>query len=321
MRAFETLLAKFAPMFDSLSPYNDSDGAYQIKTRPNFGRSRLIDARDGLGLVLGWTRTRGSQMVLQMIFGMTQSCTSLYIQFGSRILTHVLQQIDEARVRVPSIQYVAEMIDLVQKRHPALEKVLCTMDGVKLLLECSSSDDEQNNYHNGWQCDHFVNAVFVFCPDGTIRVCCYNVPGSQHDSTIAEVGGIYKKLGDIFSARGGRCTVDSAFARMNHPFLIKSGKDSVELNRTERQLLKEATSMRQSAEWGMRAFQSSFPRIKDRIKWEVFGKRRHMLKMLVLLFNFRTNMVGINQILSVYKGHLDRDTNEDYMNRMEMHEE
>ena len=31
---------------------------------------------------------------------------------------------------------------------------------------------------------------------------------------------------------------------------------------------REATSMRQSAEWGMRSFQSSFPRIKDRIIYE-----------------------------------------------------
>ena len=126
----------------------------------------MIDSRDGIGLVLAWTRTRGSQMVLQLIFGMTQTCASLYIQFGSRILTHVLQQIDDARVRVPSIQYVEKMMDLVRRKHPALENVWCTMDGLKLLLECSSSDDGQNNFYNGCQCDHYVNAVFNFCPDG-----------------------------------------------------------------------------------------------------------------------------------------------------------
>jgi hypothetical protein len=32
--------------------------------------------------------------------------------------------------------------------------------------------------------------------------------------------------------------------------------------------------MRQSAEWGMRAFQSSMPRIKDRMKFEERGERK-----------------------------------------------
>ena len=35
---------------------------------------------------------------------------------------------------------------------------------------------------------------------------------------------------------------------------------------------REATSMRQSAEWGMRSFQSSFPRIKDRIPFKERGE-------------------------------------------------
>ena len=62
---------------------------------------------------------------------------------------------------------------------------------------------------------------------------------------------------------------------------------------------KEATAMRQSAEWGMRAFQSSFPRIKDRIIFEENGERRLILRLLAL-FNYRANMVGINQIRHTY---------------------
>ena len=72
--------------------------------------------------------------------------------------------------------------------------------------------------------------------------------------------------------------------------------------------------MRQSAEWGMRAFQSSFPRIKDRIHWEVFGKRKTMMKMMIMLFNFRTRTIGINQILNVYKKHLEEDASMRFRN-------
>ena len=78
-------------------------------------------------------------------------------------------------------------------------------------------------------------------------------------------------------------------------------------------LATEATAMRQSAEWGMRAFQSSFPRIKDRIGFESIGQRKLMMKVMVLLFNLRAQRVGINQILNVYMPSLNVNVNELYV--------
>ena len=80
--------------------------------------------------------------------------------------------------------------------HPALQDVWCTMDGLKLYLQPSSDCTTQKNFYNGWTHDHYVGAVIVFCPDGTIPICCYNVPGSPvHDSMIAErMGNVYNKL-------------------------------------------------------------------------------------------------------------------------------
>ena len=68
----------------------------------------------------------------------------------------------------------------------------------------------------------------------------------------------------------------------------------------------EATAMRQSAEWGMRSFQASFPRIKDRLVYEETGERKLILQMLVLLFNYRANKVGISQIRNTYMTPLER---------------
>jgi hypothetical protein len=65
-------------------------------------------------------------------------------------------------------------------------------------------------------------------------------------------------------------------------------------------LQQEATSLRQAAEWGMRAIQSSFPRLKDRIQYENNGERKVFLLLLPLLYNYRTNLVGLNQIGSTY---------------------
>ena len=102
-------------------------------------------------------------------------------------------------------------------------------------------------FYNGWTCDHYVSAVFVFCPDGSIPICCYNVPGLIHDSAIAGMGKKYNKL-EGYNRTGGCCTVDSAFACTGHPFLIKSGNKSVDMTLEGMAIHREATSMRQAAE-------------------------------------------------------------------------
>ncbi len=74
---------------------------------------------------------------------------------------------------------------------------------------------------------------------------------------------------------------------------------------------RDATSVRQMAEWGMLTMQTSFPRMRDRFVYEERGERRIVLKMFVLLYNMRARMVGINQIRNTYMRHLLQDANED----------
>ena len=66
--------------------------------------------------------------------------------------------------------------------------------------------------------------------------------------------------------------MDSAFARMSYPFLIKSRNPLPDMTLDEIEVAKDATSMHQSSEWGMLAFQASFPRIKDHITIEYRGQ-------------------------------------------------
>ncbi len=184
-------------------------------------------------------------------------------------------------------------------------------------LECAGDEDKQKKYYSDWTCDHYVSAVLVFCPDRTIPICCYNVPGMVHDSEIALIGKVYEKLDTIYRATGGCCTVNSAFAKNNYPFLIKSKKPTVDMTPHEIRIAIGATSMCQSAEWGMHAFQASFPRVKDRIAFEYKGQRKMMVKLMLLLFNLRARRIGINQILNVYMTSLIQDVNEIYNNSNE----
>jgi hypothetical protein len=161
--------------------------------------------------------------------------------------------------------------------------------------------------------------VFVFCPDGTIPIAFFNVPGSVHDSQVAYWGRVYDKLEAVYDETGGKCTVDSAFGKVSRPFLIKSSQDCLvstmptrEEQRLDLQRKRQATSMRQAAEWGMRAIQSSFPRLKDTFVYEENGERRIVMKMICLLYNLRARSVGINQIKNVFMKQLDEDANNEF---------
>ena len=74
----------------------------------------------------------------------------------------------------------------------------------------------------------------------------------------------------------------------------------------------EATSMHQTAEWGMQAFQALFPWVKDRIDFEEVGQQKLMIKLMILLYNLRARRVGTNQILNVYMPSLNVNVNELY---------
>lgn len=122
---------------------------------------------------------------------------------------------------------------------------------------------------------------------------------------------MYDKLNKHFEQYNGRCVVDSAFSKGGYPFLIKSAQDHVTNANCVEEILemRQATSARQASEWGMRAFQGSFPRMKDRFPYEERGERKLILYCTVLLFNLRTRKVGLNQILSSYMPQLSVEAN------------
>ena len=58
-------------------------------------------------------------------------------------------------------------------------------------------------------------------------------------------------------------------------------------------------SLRQASEWGMRALQGTFPRLKARLPADN-DFRHDIILCVLLLHNFRTEKVGINQIATVF---------------------
>ena len=72
---------------------------------------------------------------------------------------------------------------------------------------------------------------------------------------------VYEAMEKVFIATGGKVVVDSAFKIGTKEYLIKSSQEDP---LDERLLLinRQATSIRQLSEWGMRMIQGSFPRLK-----------------------------------------------------------
>jgi DDE superfamily endonuclease len=106
-----------------------------------------------------------------------------------------------------------------------LPDVFAVADGCKLYFESTTDLDEQSMYYNGWKSSHFITNLFVFSIDGRCISAVLNAPGSLHDSTLAEWGGVYQELPDMYERTGGKCCVDSAFSTANNEFLIKSAEN------------------------------------------------------------------------------------------------
>ncbi len=170
------------------------------------------------------------------------------------------------------------------------------MDGLKLYIERPPDETIHIQYHNGWTHDHYITNVVVFTPDGTIPMAYSKISRCIHDSQVAECGNICAELEKMFDEYGLCYVVDSGFGKIEKDFMVKSIQDDLSSDKTTHKEAKidvkvkrGAKSMCQSAEWGMRGFQASFPRMKD-----CFNNK--VIRMYVLLFNLSSWLVGINQI-------------------------
>ena len=63
---------------------------------------------------------------------------------------------------------------------------------------------------------------------------------------------------------------------------------------------RDATSIRQLSEWGMRMIQAQFPRLKDNVNFEDEGERKILFRLMCHLYNYQTHSIGHNTILNSY---------------------
>ncbi len=305
----------FKPIFNNYTLYTKSSFICKLHNKKK-GRPRSVTSISCLALVLTWTRTKGALRILQLIFGLTSSPISTWLKFGRRCLIKALFNHPAAKVQLPTGQEIRAFETTIKNKFNLLHNVWGAMDGVKLLIEQTGHGDEQNNFYNGWTHDHYVTNLLLFSPDGKVRGCYLNAPGVLHDSTLATWGNLYDDIDPIFERFGSHVDVDSTFAKANKESMIKSQRSNVTMDGFFVQpptFNRQATGCWQFLEWGMRGLQGSFPRITERLHYELSGERKYIIISMILLFNWRASTVGQNQIRTVYLPHLDVDVDE-YLN-------
>jgi hypothetical protein len=310
--SFQCLIDLFEPIYDSHF-LNRVSGFIQplvpLSTGKRNGRPRHLDAAGCLGLVLMWYRTRGAvSRSLCLMFGLTLTPMQRWLKLGKRILLYILQDHPDAMIRKPTAAEVLAYTAAISTQYRHVPDVWGACDGLKLAMQASTDDTTQNMFYNGWTHGHYISCIFVFAPDGKIRICSINSPGCWHDSTQADHGGVYDKCEEVFDQTGGKVVIDAAFSLGQKGYFIKSAQldpmDAQEMLKN-----RDATSVRQLSEWGMRQIQAKFPRLKDDMPYEEQGERKVTLNLMVLLYNFQTARVGMNQIQTVYMLEQSPDAN------------
>jgi hypothetical protein len=105
----------------------------------------------------------------------------------------------------------------------------------------------------------------------------------------------------IYNTTGGIAAVDAAFSKKCCPFLIKSGKCKLGETMLQMTICRQATSLQQSAEWGMRAIQGSLPSLKDKLFFsQTIADCKAFLHLIPMLLNFRAGQIELSQIMTTF---------------------
>ena len=127
---------------------------------------RSLDAAGGLGLILHWLSSTMRHISLQQIFALVPSTVSRYLHFALSILLEVLRQMPHATIAWPQGDEFLELSGYVSMRHPLLQGVFGSIDGLNLPCQVSSDIEMENATYNGWLHSHFISSVIVFSSKG-----------------------------------------------------------------------------------------------------------------------------------------------------------
>jgi hypothetical protein len=198
---------------------------------------------------------------------------------------------------------------MINNREHSIDDVIGFMDGASLATECTSEATTQNAFYSGYECDTVINNVFAYGPDGKVFIAAIKCPGSWADGSLSSLffDSIRRRIGPY------KICVDQGFPRSGDAWNVLVGpmneRSARRLHPAVREYMLQVsnvyTSLRQSSEWGMRGLQGSFPHCKKRLPSN-FRQRRLVMESIVLIHNCCTDIVGSNQIKTMFDPEYER---------------
>ncbi|KAI0308625.1 hypothetical protein OF83DRAFT_206224 [Amylostereum chailletii] len=246
--------------------------------QPRIG-ARSLDAAGALGLALHYLASAAHETSYQQIFALIPSTVDRYISFSITILLGTVKNIPEGEIRWPEGQEFEEWNGLIVARHELLTGGFGSLDGLKLAVQESDDPDIENATYNGWTHGHYESSVFAFSPRGVIFCAAINLPDTAFPRGTQNIAGRIK-----------------APLKAN-AVLPEDPQELAALRAFNRQLL----SYRQTAEWGMRALQGSFGRLRVPLKIDDDNGRADLIELCARLSNIRALCVGVSEIRNVYE--------------------
>jgi len=293
------------------------DDIYRAERRPSRnvgGRPPSLDCQDRVGLCLMYFTSHMRTKHLCCIFGVVPTVCNGSINDTLVKIVRALTKHPLAKIEFPAHDEMEMLASQVARREATVRYIIGFTDGCQIKVCCGEDDDEQGMHYNGHIKDTTVNNVFMFCPLGLIRHAAFNFPGCCHDAFVARylINVVREKIGLYMIC------VDQGFPRDGDLYDIFVGliskKAYAKLDPRVRELLRHKshvyTSLRQASEWGMRALQGCFARLTARLTSDKV-KRKNIIHAILLLHNFRTRVVGLNQIVSVFNPHYEQYINFD----------
>ena len=273
------------------------------------GRPQLLNPDAKVGLLLFYIGSTMGIKWICMIFGITPSTCSHFINAMLTRACNKLAMHPFARVQFPDRDKMAQFAEQIKLREPSINDVIGFMDGLSLATQCTSERMEQNAMYCGYDCDTMVNNIFIYGPDGKVFFCAINYPGSWADGAVTRnfLPFLRGKIGQY------KIVVDQGFPRSGDAYgilvgpLTKKGARKLHAS-VQAEMIHQSNiyvSLRQASEWGMRALQGSFPRFKSRLPSNS-AKREKVISTIVLVHNFCTHLISRNQIKTVFDPEYER---------------
>lgn len=208
--SFNYILIKFKSLYETFALF-ESDGMIRELSR-NPGCSRLLGTEKALELFTALYHTRCFTMIICLLFEIISKKFFVMVWFACHIFLQILQRDNyEAGRMLTAGKFSSLFCKAFKLSLTLLHGVYATLDNLKLQLKQSTDYVIQNMFYTEWtHCYYFTN-VLAFAPDETIIACAIMDPGALHDSTVAEIGGVYDKMYHRHRAHGGRIAAESAF--------------------------------------------------------------------------------------------------------------